>query len=59
MQLTYNSKICFHFYVDAHNNVPTYFNQILKLLLLFVIEYNWVNSFLLISFFQMYIADFK
>ncbi len=34
-------------------------NQIYRLLLL-VIEYSWVNSFLLIFlFFQMYIADFK
>ncbi len=42
-----------------HNDVPKYLNQIYSLLLL-VIEYSRVNTFLLIFlFFQMYIADFK
>ncbi len=46
-------------HVLFHNDVPKYLNQIYSLLLL-VIEYSWVNSFLLIFlFFQMYIANFK
>ncbi len=60
MQLVQNSLkyifICGH--VLFHNDVPKCFNQIYSLLLL-VIEYSGVNSFLLIFFFQMYIADFK
>ncbi len=49
--------ICGH--VLFHNDVLKYLNQIYSLLLL-VIEYSRVNSFLLIFlFFQMYIADFK
>ncbi len=40
-----------------HNDVPKYLNQIYSLLLL-VIEYSRVNSFLpIFLFFQMYIAD--
>ncbi len=46
---THSNIFSFDCHVLFHNDVPKYLNKIYNLLLL-VIEYSWLNSFLLIFF---------